>query len=344
MYGMESEAEESPHVREKSVQADNKIPIIYDDSYNIRFFGIQKLHPFDSCKYAKVFDHLKNMGFRAHQFYTPEEVTQEQLLKVHSKDYLDSLSNSYNIAHIVEIPVGWFPNSLLQWKLLGPMRKATGGTLLGVDLAVQHGWAINLSGGYHHAKAHKGGGFCVYADIPLAAQKYLERNPLNKVLIIDLDAHQGNGHESACKNNKQIAIFDVYNADIYPRDCGVKENITFDHPIKSGMGDEKYLELLEKELPKAIEKTKPDFIIYNAGTDILEGDPLGELNISAEGIKKRDAFVFEEAKKCEIPILMVLSGGYTRESAPAISASIENIIINIFDQKPNKETKSWFGW
>ena len=203
---------------------------------------------------------------------------------------------------------------------------ATQGSLVGVDLAIQHGWAINLAGGYHHAKSDEGGGFCAYADIPLAVKKLVNKYHKKKILIIDLDAHQGNGHEAILCHNEHVAIFDVYNEDIYPQDEPVKECITYNHPIVSGTTDKEYLDLLRVELPKAFDTSKPDFIIYNAGTDIYKHDPLGQLKISKKGIIKRDQMVFELAKKHNIPILMVLSGGYTKASAGIIADSIINLV------------------
>jgi histone deacetylase 11 len=314
-----------------------KIPIIYHKNYNISLFGFQRLHPFDTCKYGKIYNYLvKEVKIKPEQFYTPEEVSDADLLKVHSKKYLASLCNSRNIFRIAELDypyLGFFyhfiPNFLLKWLILKPMRLATGGTILGANLALTNGWAINLSGGYHHAKRDVGSGFCYYADIPLAAYKIFEKHPDYNILIVDLDAHQGNGHESILGGDKRIHIFDVYNEDAFPWDVYVMHNIEFRFPIPSQTSDDKYLSLLQKELPVAVEKTKPNLIIYNAGTDILQNDPIGHLNVSENGIIQRDEFVFKMAKKYNVPILMVLSGGYTQASSSVISKSIKNILTTV---------------
>lgn len=312
-----------------------KVPIIYHPSYNISLAGLQKLHPFDTCKYKKVYNYLrKNLNLRPKQFYKPSMISDESLLLVHTQEYLESLRRPSNILKIAElsVPIVDFFSNLTPyflWNhfLLKPMRYATGGTVLGAELASDYGYAINLSGGYHHAKADKGEGFCYFADIPLAVHTFHEKHPGASIMIVDLDAHQGNGHEEILKDNSLVHIFDVYNGGIYPNDIAAREGIEFDFPIESGMSDDKYLKLLRIELPKAINKVKPDFIIYNAGTDIFDEDRLGDLSISSKGIIERDEFVFTQAIKKKIPILMVLSGGYTSKSAEIIGESI----VNLFD-------------
>jgi len=308
-----------------------RVPIVFHRNYDISCYGVEKLHSFDSKKYGKVVEHLqKNCNIMPIQLHEPRKISDEQLASIHTRSYLNSLQSSSTIAQIVGIPpVSLVPNSVLQRYLLDSMKYATGGTLLGAQLALKHGWAINLSGGYHHAKAHEDGGFCVYADIPLAIKHLRKKKPKLKVLVVDLDAHQGNGHEDILKNDKRSFVFDMYSDQNYPYDLKVRKYIDFNFPLASNMGDKEYLKILKRELPKAVEKVKPHLIIYNAGTDILSMDPIGKLSISPRGVIERDAFVFSCAKEKKIPILMVLSGGYSSESAGVIGRSIENIIKKV---------------
>jgi histone deacetylase 11 len=148
-------------------------------------------------------------------------------------------------------------------------------------------------------------------------------------LIVDLDAHQGNGYESIFKDQSGIFIFDVYNRDIFPGDAEAAQYIDFAYPIRSGIIDAEYLNLLKQELPKAIKITRPDLIIYNAGTDVYENDPLGGMKISAAGIIKRDEIVFTCALEHKIPILMLLSGGYAAQSAEIVSRSLEHLFQHV---------------
>ena len=313
-----------------------KLPIVYHKDYNIGFLGLEKFHPFDSKKYGKIHKHLiEEVGIHKNQFYKPKEVTDKELKKVHSQKYLKKLHNdaSAMFAQISEIhPLRYLPNFLIRRYALRPMRLATGGTIKATELALQEGWAINLSGGYHHAKKDKGNGFCAYADIPLATCRVFEKNPNAKIMIVDLDAHQGNGHEAILGPDERVAIFDVYNSTIYPGDHEVKRYIRFNHPVRSNIEDNEYLEIIKKNLPVAINRVKPDLIIYNAGTDIFAKDMVGAMNISENGIRQRDELVFTQALSKQIPIVMVLSGGYSKESAGIISRSIEHLVKKVIPQ------------
>ncbi|MCK5242346.1 histone deacetylase [bacterium] len=318
----------------KKAKEDAMLPIVYSPQYDISVLGIENLHPFDTKKYGKVFGYLKQtQGLSSSQFYTPLEVTKDLLLTVHTQAYLNSLKKSQIVAEIAEIhALAYLPNGILDNGILKPMRLATGGTMLGCDLAKKHGWAINLSGGYHHAKADAGGGFCYYADIPIAAFQLLKRQPAGRILIVDLDAHQGDGIESICKKETRIHVFDVFNQAAYPLAFELQKTITYPYGLLPETGDQVYLDIIKKELPQAIHKSQPDFIFYNAGVDIYAEDPLGGLSVSENAIIERDAIVFREALKQKIPILMVLSGGYAPAGAGIIGKSIVNLLRNvIFD-------------
>ncbi|RPJ08409.1 MAG: histone deacetylase [Spirochaetaceae bacterium] len=308
-----------------------KLPIIYSPGYSISLLGLEQLHAFDTAKYRTVYDFLRqNTGIAENRFHTPSEVTDRELLLVHTPGYLESLRDPRTASIIAGLTeVSLVPAQLIEKGVYTPMRLATGGTVMGVSLALAHGWAINLSGGYHHAKADSGDGFCYFADIPIAVRVQWEKTPEMKVLIVDLDAHQGNGYEIIFGDDKRIAILDIFNADIYPHDEAAKKYIDFPHPIASGTGDRGYLALLEKVLPEALDTFSPGLVIYNAGTDIFEEDPLGKLEVTARGIVKRDEIVFQESMKRKIPVLMLLSGGYTKKSGRIIAESCDNLVSSI---------------
>ncbi|KAH7288458.1 hypothetical protein KP509_31G027100 [Ceratopteris richardii] len=144
-------------------------------------------------------------------------------------------------------------------------------------------------------------------------------------MIIDLDAHQGNGHERDFAGDKRVYILDIYNSDIYPQDFLARRAITQKVELRSGTTTSAYLHQLQEELKVAKSAFHPQLIIYNAGTDILAGDPLGGLLISPEGVKERDELVFRFAEEQSCPIVMVTSGGYTKKSAGVIADSIMNL-------------------
>ncbi|XP_062842937.1 histone deacetylase 11 isoform X2 [Trichomycterus rosablanca] len=300
------EGKKSSHQTELYVQVPATcLPIVYSPQYNITFMGLEKLHPFDAGKWGKVIGFLKEEQFITDETIVPaREASEEDLLVVHTKRYLSKLKR----------------------KVLRPLRTQTGGTIMAGKLAMDRGWAINVGGGFHHCSSDKGGGFCAYADITLAIKFLFERvEGVSRATIIDLDAHQGNGHERDFLEDRRVYIMDVYNRHIYPGDGYAKRAIKRKIELDWGTEDMEYLQLVELHCEGALNEIRPDIIVYNAGTDILDGDPLGGLAISPQGIVKRDEIVFNAARKRGIPILMVTSGGYQKKTARIIADSILNL-------------------
>ncbi|KAM3914826.1 histone deacetylase 11 [Leptodactylus fuscus] len=303
-------------------------PIVYSTDYNITFIGLEKLHPFDSGKWGKIINFLRDEKLITNDtIVTAKEAMEEDLLVVHTRRYLNKLKWSFVVATITEIPpLILLPNFLVQRRVLKPLRTQTGGTIMAGKLAIERGWAINVGGGFHHCSSDKGGGFCAYADITLAIKFLFERvEGVAKATIIDLDAHQGNGHERDFMDDKRVYIMDMYNRHIYPGDTAAKRAIKRRIELDWGTEDKEYLEKVETHVKGALNEITPDVIIYNAGTDILDGDPLGGLSISPQGIIKRDEIVFSIARSRSIPILMVTSGGYQKRTARIIADSILNL-------------------
>ncbi|KAL9176710.1 hypothetical protein ABFS82_01G013800 [Erythranthe guttata] len=305
----------------------SKAPLIYSSSYDISFLGIEKLHPFDSSKWGRICRFLIAEGLLDKKHIVePVEAKREDLLVVHSESYLDSLKSSLNVSTIVEVPpVALLPNCLVDKYVLLPFRKQVGGTVLAAKLAKERGWAINVGGGFHHCSAERGGGFCVYADISICIHFAFTRLNISRVMIIDLDAHQGNGHEVDFSDDKRVYILDVYNPDIYPFDYEARRYINQKVEVASGTATNEYLSKLDGALKVAADSFDPELIIYNAGTDILDGDPLGRLKISPDGIATRDEKVFVFARERGIPLVMLTSGGYMKSSARVIADSIINL-------------------
>ncbi|KAM6344898.1 histone deacetylase 11 isoform 1-T1 [Alca torda] len=279
-------------------------PIIYSPDYNITFMGLEKLHPFDAGKWGKVINFLKEEKLIADDLIVQaREATDEDLLVVHTRRYLNKLKWSFVVATITEIPpVAFLPNFVVQRKVLKPLRTQTGGTIMAGKLAVDRGWAINVGGGFHHCSGDKGGGFCAYADITLAIKFLFERvQGVSKATIIDLDAHQGNGHERDFMDDHRVYIMDVYNRYIYPGDGFAKRAIKRKVELEWGTEDTEYLQKVHTHVEGALNEVKPDVIVYNAGTDILDGDPLGGLAISPQ---------------VPVPVLFVFFLNYTNFKHP----------------------------
>ncbi|XP_076274483.1 histone deacetylase 11 isoform X1 [Rhynchophorus ferrugineus] len=306
-----------------------QLPIVYRKEYNVHFLGLEKLHPFDTNKWGNIFKILSDCGMITKKtVVVPNEAKKEHLLMVHKKKYLKSLKCSFKVARITEVaPLVLVPNCLIQRAYLRPMRYQTGGSILAGKLALDRGWAINIGGGFHHCSASKGGGFCAYADITLLIHFLFYHFPkqVQKVMIVDLDAHQGNGYESDFRNCDSVYIMDVYNKWIYPKDVRARQAIRRNVPLDYYTTDEDYLKAVKKNLLESLNEFQPNLIVYNAGTDILIGDKLGGLSVSANGILKRDEFVFQQAKLKKTPIVMLTSGGYQKKTARIIASSILNL-------------------
>jgi histone deacetylase 11 len=196
-----------------------------------------------------------------------------------NKTYLLQLCYGFNVSRLLQFPFFWLPGWVYRWRVLDPMLRATEGTILACCLALQLGWAINLSGGFHHASYDQGGGFCIFPDISLAVHYLQTRLHLQRIMIIDLDAHQGNGYQKDLLLHENVYIVDCYNSRIYPCDTEVKDAISRDIQIDQNTTDQEYLRLVDS-IGQDLDYFKPELVIYNAGTDVLAEDPLGVLSLS----------------------------------------------------------------
>lgn len=305
--------------------------IIYNPNYNVSFGGLEKLHPFDSCKYQKIFERVKPLLSEDNIIITDREASEEELLTVHTDDYIESLNSSSKVAQVCELwPLFLLPNCILQKCILSPMRYQVRGTILAGEIAMEKGLAINIGGGMHHASSDDGGGWCVYSDIIISLKNLREKGLVKKALIIDLDVHQGNGIESDLLTHRltrSVTMVDIYNPDLYPSDEHAKKAIDYSDFVQKRTSDREYLRKVEMILQASMQTSKPDIVFYNAGSDILKGDPLnGGVSISAKAVSKRDEMVMKYYKDRNVPVVMVLSGGYASDSAKVIGDSLVNLV------------------
>jgi histone deacetylase 11 len=306
------------------------IPLVYHPRYNITAFGLEQLHPFDGRKYRRIHDALIARGLRrTGDFVRPRPVSQDVLRKLHTPEYLNSLRSPGILAGILEVPVARrLPGWLLNWRVLRPMRYATGGTILACRLALKHGMAINLGGGYHHAASGWGGGFCVYADVPLAAKVLHDEEKVERVLVVDLDAHQGNGTAAVFQGWPWAWIVDLYEEDIFPT-CKEPEDVPI--PVPPGLTGVEYLDYVRTFLPDALDAHRPALVLYNAGSDPFVDDPLARFRLGKSDLVERDLLVVSTVRERAIPVAMVLSGGYSAESWRIHADAIEGILTR-FDR------------
>lgn len=197
-----------------------------------------------------------------------------------------------------------------------------GGTIAAARLALKDGIGINCGGGSHHAFRDHGEGFCLLNDIAVAIKKLLKERRIKRAMVIDLDAHQGNGTAAIFRGDRRVFTFSLHGAGIYPEK---KEKSSLDIGLRPGAGDAAYLAVLRRELPEAMSKFRPDFAVYVAGADVYRGDLLGGLGLSLGGIGKRDAFVFGECRARGVPVALVLSGGYAEKFTDTVRIHVNTI-------------------
>jgi histone deacetylase 11 len=312
--------------------------VVYSKHYDISFFGIERLHPFDSRKYGRAYRELRRrfgQSLRGRLATVDRAARYSELLLGHSEDYLGRIRNREALAAALELPeLSRAPEWLLRWRVVRPMRWAVRGTIIAAELAMREGLAINLSGGYHHAKPSYGEGFCLFNDIAISVRAMRHDRLLSeesRIVYIDLDAHQGNGVCHEFMDDARTFIFDMYNCEIYPcYDVNARERIDCDVGLRGGISGCDYLAKLRNELPAFLDSlsgnTPIALAIYNAGTDVVMGDPLGDLELSPVEVLERDLFVIGQLRSRNIPAVMLPSGGYTRDSYQLIAATVSELI------------------
>ncbi len=297
--------------------------LVYSAEYDLYLPLFEYLHPFDGRKYSRAYSLLRERFGAALDEITHApagEARRVDLLRVHTEAYLASLGSAEVLALALEIPaLRLVPAALRERHLLKPMRLATQGTADAAELAFREGLVFHLGGGFHHAFAEHGEGFCLYADAAIAIRSLRDRHILDHsetVLAIDLDAHRGNGWEGIFASDPSVRFFDIYNFQIYPGPLDADESeAPYMLPIKAGTADEAYLAALYSDLPRFFAANNDARLaIYNAGTDILSGDPLGQLAVSEAGVLERDRFVLDSLAQRNIPTVVLTSGGYTSRS------------------------------
>ena len=237
-------------------------------------------------------------------FYIPEPCSVETLKEAHTEDYINKIKNKTLDKN--EIRKIGFPlvDSVVRRSFI-----ATGGTVLATKLALNYGIACNTAGGSHHATSNEGAGYCVFNDVAVAAKYLTSRGLANKILIIDLDVHQGNGNSEIFKNDTQVFTFSMHAKVNYPAKKSISD---LDIELEENLEDKEYIDILKNNL-KYLNQEEFDFVFYIAGVDIHYNDRLGKLNISDNGIFERDELVIDNFFSNKIPICGVLGGGYNED-------------------------------
>ena len=277
-----------------------ELPIVNHKDY---FAKINDYHRFPINKFGELADYLLKEKVVS-KFHTPYPCSDETLKRAHSEVYIRQIKNKTLDKNAIK-KIG-FPliDSVVQRSLI-----ATGGTVLASKLAINYGIACNTAGGSHHANFDSGAGYCVFNDVAVAAQYLLERGLAGRILILDLDVHQGNGNSDIFKTNKNVFTFSMHSKTNYPLK---KSTSDLDVELNDNMQDHDYLKVLKYYLAQLNEENF-DFVFYIAGVDIHFNDRLGKLKISDEGVRIRDEIVTQNFFSKGIPLCGVLGGGYNRD-------------------------------
>jgi len=280
-------------------------------------------HPFPIGKFEALHRLLLAEGLlRPRDVVEPQEADWRDLGLVHDAAYLGSLADgSLDRAAERRLGLPWSP------ALLRRSRLATQGTLDAALMALEDGAAANLAGGTHHAFPGHGEGFCVLNDVAVAIRVLQRGRYVRRVLVVDLDVHQGNGTAAIFAGDADVFTFSIHGEKNFPFR---KSASSLDLGLADGTGDTAYLDALAARLPGVIEAARPDLVFYLAGVDVVAGDRFGRLALTPLGVAERERLVFEAVGRLGLPVVLVLSGGYAR--TPAETAALHAVAHRVARQ------------
>ncbi|MCB2376490.1 histone deacetylase [Hymenobacter sp. BT635] len=273
-------------------------------------------HRFPMLKYELLPEQLLREGIITEaSLFVPEPLAETEILRTHQPEYYRRLVAG-ELTRQEERATG-FP-----WSEQLIRREVTilHGTVECARRALQHGIALNIAGGTHHAFADRGEGFCLLNDQAVAANYLLAHEPgIRKILIVDLDVHQGNGTAALFRHEPRVFTFSMHGARNYPHR---KEQSDLDVPLADGTDDAAYLQLLGETLPRLLDEVQPDFVFYLAGVDVLATDKLGHLSLTREGCRRRDELVLRLCHRHAMPVVVCMGGGYSPRIADIVEAHV----------------------
>ena len=262
-------------------------------------------HRFPIKKFGALFDLLKkDKILHKDNLHIPEPVNYLDLTKAHHEEYIKKID---------ELSLSKEEERKLGFPMVPSVKRrsymATGGTVLSAELALKHKLACNTAGGSHHAFPNSGNGYCVFNDVAVAAYNLLDKHQVKKILIFDLDVHQGDGTAKIFENNEKVYTLSIHSKKNYPL---IKQKSDQDIEVEDDITDDEYLNTVSNSL-EIVNKMNFDFVFYVAGVDIHKNDKLGKLNISTEGIVEREKMVIKNFYKNNVPLCGVLGGGYNKD-------------------------------
>lgn len=284
-------------------------------------------HRFPLAKYRLIRERIQESVLIAdNDFIESSPISDEAILRVHSPGYLDRLkTGKLSDFEVRELGFPWSPD------LLERSRRSCGGTWAAALSAVQTDTAaMNLAGGTHHAHLDKGAGYCVLNDVAIASRTLQTEGLIKQVVVIDLDVHQGDGTAAIFAEDPSVFTFSIHGAKNYPLR---KPAGDLDIGLEDGVGDLEYLQAVEEGVSEAIERSNADFAFFIAGSDPYEGDTLGRLKVTKQGLIARDRFVLETCRDAGIPVAIVMGGGYARDITDTVEIYCNTLktAISVFE-------------
>ena len=277
------------------------LKIAFNNNY---IYPLEENHRFPMIKYELIPEQLiRENTCTENNFFNPEKVDDFIVLLTHQKEYFERFK-SLNLSKKEIREIG-FP---LSKELVDRELQIADGTIKGVHYSIEHGISMNIAGGTHHAFYDRGEAFCMLNDQAIAANYLINKGLSKRILIIDLDVHQGNGTASLFRSNNKVFTLSFHGKKNYPFR---KEKSNLDIEFDDNTNDEKYLKILKETIPKVIDEFNPDFIFYLSGVDVLENDKLGRLSLTINGCRERDRFILDICKKNSIPVQVSMGGGYS---------------------------------
>lgn len=279
------------------------LPIVYHPDYVV---PLPESHRFPMPKFRLIYELLLSDGVaQKEQFYTPSRPPQEYIELVHTPEYVQAYCEGTLDAKAQRrIGLPWSP------ALVNRTCVAVGGTILTAQLALKHGLACNTAGGTHHAFPSYGSGFCIFNDLAIASRVLQKLGLVEKILIVDLDVHQGDGTAFIFQDDDSVFTFSMHCEVNFP---GTKQKSDLDIPLPEGMEDDAYLQTLAKYLPDLLSEIKPNLVIYDAGVDPHVGDRLGKLALTDPGLYRREMQVLSTCVAANYPVACVIGGGYAND-------------------------------
>lgn len=279
------------------------LPIVHHPDYDARFASD---HRFPMSKYGRLLEVLSEEGLVGRtNIHRPEPADADLLSLAHEAGYVEQVI-ACEVPHAIEREIG-FP---VDERVSRRARLATAGTLLAAELALEYGIACNGAGGSHHARRTGGAGFCTFNDVAVAALALLDRGRVGRILVVDLDVHQGDGTAEILMGEDRVTTFSMHAEKNYPVR---KIPSVLDVGLEDGLGDEGYLAGLSEILRTLTREALPDLVFYNAGVDPHREDRLGRLALSDDGLRRRDRMVIGHFRERGIPVCGVIGGGYSRD-------------------------------